>query len=174
MGSRADTFALAGSVREPLSGATAVDAVAPDEVIEVEVILRPRAGGKPFGSPTNLGAVPPKERHYVSREELLSARSADPEDVAQVEVFARGHGLEVINVDATRRAVVLAGPAQAMSATFGVELRNYESPAGCYRGYEGPLRLPGQFKGIVQAVLGLDDRPQATRKTTSAAGEDGD
>src|SRR5437867_4653106 len=60
-----------------------------------------------------------------------------------------------------RRSVVLAGTVAALSAAFGVELQQYEHPGGTYRGRTGAIQVPEELAPIVQAVLGLDNRPQA-------------
>ena len=44
---------------------------------------------------------------------------------------------------------------------FAIRLQRFDYPGGTYRGYSGPVRLPPALDGIVEAVLGLDDRPQA-------------
>ena len=44
---------------------------------------------------------------------------------------------------------------------FDVKLQRYKHPDGAYRGHEGQIMLPDALKDVVQAVLGLDNRPQA-------------
>ncbi len=48
-----------------------------------------------------------------------------------------------------------------MTAAFRTELSRYESPQGAYRGRTGPVTVPSELGDVVEAVLGLDDRPQA-------------
>jgi kumamolisin len=50
-----------------------------------------------------------------------------------------------------------------MNVAFAVTLHNYESPLGTYHGYEGPIHLPANLDGVVEAVLGLDNRPVPIR-----------
>jgi kumamolisin len=66
-----------------------------------------------------------------------------------------------VETNSARRSVVLAGTIAAFSAAFGVELQQYEHPGGAYRGRTGAIHVPEELVPIVQAVLGLDDRPQA-------------
>jgi len=47
-----------------------------------------------------------------------------------------------------------------MSQAFGTDLHRYDYPGGSYRGREGPVFVPEGLSRIVEAVLGLDDRPQ--------------
>jgi kumamolisin len=75
--------------------------------------------------------------------------------------FARAHGLDVVETSIPRRSVVLAGTLAALSTAFGVTLQQYAHPGGTYRGRTGPIHVPPELAPIVQAVLGLDDRPQA-------------
>jgi kumamolisin len=58
-------------------------------------------------------------------------------------------------------AVTLAGTVANFTKAFNVELLNYESASGPYRGRTGPVYIPSALDGIVTAVLGLDNRPQA-------------
>ena len=44
------------------------------------------------------------------------------------------------------------------SKAFGATLNDYESPKGRYRGRTGSLTLPTELSGVVQAVMGLDNR----------------
>lgn len=46
-----------------------------------------------------------------------------------------------------------------MSRAFGVRLVHREHAGGRFRGHEGPVRVPASLRGIVEAVLGLDNRP---------------
>src|SRR5439155_4665151 len=77
------------------------------------------------------------------------------------EAFAREYGLEVLWSDAARRSVGLAGSVAEMQKAFRTELAYYESPLGAYRGRTGPVRVPVELADVVEAVLGLDDRPQS-------------
>jgi kumamolisin len=150
---------LPGSQRAALPSARAVGPADPTERIEVTVVLRPRTSGE--GVAAALSTQPLQTRQYLSRAELAAARGAAPDDVAQVEAFARAHGLEIVETNIARRSVVLAGTVAALSAAFGVELQQYEHPGGTYRGRTGAIQVPEELAPIVQAVLGLDNRPQA-------------
>ena len=70
--------------------------------------------------------------------------------------------------DAEDRRVNVAGTAAQLTRAFGTTLRRVSSPdpAGSgrveHRYREGRLLVPAGLEGIVLAVLGLDDRPQAS------------
>jgi kumamolisin len=152
---------IPGSERQPLPHAQAVGAPAPDERIEVTLRVRRRPSRETQANAEALGAASPRTRRYLSREEFAAQQGADPAELAKVEAFARGHGLAVVESDRARRSVVLSGTAMALSNAFGVALRHYEYPGGSYRGRTGSVHLPEELAGVVEAVLGLDDRPIA-------------
>jgi kumamolisin len=143
---------LAGSERAPLAGAVAAGPSDTAERVEVTLRLRPRA-------PLPDMARDPDT--LLSRAQLGARHGAARRDAAAVEAFARGHGLDVVAAQPSRRAVVLAGSARAMGRAFGVELQRWQHAGGSYRGRVGPLHLAPELAGAVEGVFGLDDRPQA-------------
>jgi kumamolisin len=136
-------------------GARAVGAVPGDERAEVTVLVRRKPGTEALPSP---GVV--TER--LSREEFDARYGADPADIERVREFAAAHQLAVVEASTAKRSVVLSGTVDQLSDAFGVELRLYEGPDGSYRGRTGPILVPPELADVVVAVLGLDDRPQAT------------
>lgn len=149
-----------GSERAPLPGSRPVRPVDPNETIEVSVYL----------SAPNRGAAAPPPGTRMTREEYAATYSADPQALEKIEAFAQQHHLTVVESDPVRRRVVLAGPVSAMRAAFGVELHHYEHPGGSYRGRTGPVLLPADLVPLVDAVVGLDDRPQTRTHFRPAAG----
>ena len=148
-----------GSERAPLPGARPVRPVDPNERIEVSVYLRaPQRGTTP----------PPGTR--MTREEYAATYGAERQTLERIEAFAQQHGLTVVESDPVRRRVVLAGPVSAMRIAFGVELHHYEHPGGSYRGRTGPVLLPADLVPLVEAVVGLDDRPQTRTHFRPAQG----
>jgi kumamolisin len=97
----------------------------------------------------------------MSREEFAVAHGADAADFSAVRAFANAHGLQVLQEHAARRTVVLSGTAAQFCAAFAVQLHRMGLAGGAYRGRTGEIRLPPELDGIVEAVLGLDNRPQA-------------
>jgi kumamolisin len=51
-----------------------------------------------------------------------------------------------------------------MQSAFGVELHHYRLKGDTYRVRSGPVMIPSELDGIITAVLGLDNRPQAQPK----------
>jgi kumamolisin len=125
----------------------------------VTVIVRPR---EPLPAPDELGRQPLRQRRYLSRREFAARYGADRRDLAAIEEFATDHGLRVRQASAGRRSVVLVGPAGRMQNAFSTRLSRYRSPEGDYRGRSGHVHVPAKVAPAIEAVLGLDNRPQAT------------
>jgi len=154
---------LTGSERVPLTKAKAVGAASPDEQIQVTVLLTSKATQEARRSAIKtLASQPPAQRKHLTREEFANARGAAPADIEKVVEFAHEYGLSVVRSDAAQRSVVLAGTVATFSRAFQVELYQFEHPTGTYRGRTGAIHIPKELSGVVTAVLGLDNRPQAT------------
>jgi len=160
MATRKHHIPLAGSERSPMAGAREAGPANPDERLEVSIRLRSRAGKKP-PLPPGAFAPPLEKRKLLTRDELEKRHGADPADIRRIEVFARQHGLSVVEASAARRTVVLSGTVSKMNAAFGVELKQFEHANGAYRGRTGPVKIPADLKDTIQGVFGLDNRPQA-------------
>ena len=150
---------LAGSQRETISGVQDIGPVDEGERIEVTLMTRRRAE-----LPTELVTGPAT----ISTEELAGSYGTDPADIDRVSEILAGYGLEVTGTHPGSRRVKVAGTAAQLTRTFGTTLRRASSPdpAGPgrveHRYREGRLLVPAGLEGIVLAVLGLDDRPQAS------------
>src|SRR5438132_11943723 len=154
------THPLLGSERQPLSGARSVGKADPAERLEVSVILRHRQGDLLQEKVRKLAVGDKAERH-LTHEEYTQQFGADPADIEAVKQFANRHGLAVVEEHPGRRAVVLSGTVAQFNDAFGVDLQQFEHAGGSYRGRTGAIHLPDELHGIVTAVLGLDNRPQA-------------
>src|SRR5579875_1664068 len=149
---------LPGSEREPLPGIQPAGPLEDSERIEVTLVTRRRA-------PLPGGAVTGPA--MLAREDLERSYGTDPGDHDRVRDVLGRYGLEVTAADPGSRRVKVAGTVAAMSRAFGTSLRRVSSPHPSGRGRvvhryrEGGLHLPAELDGIVTAVLGLDDRPQA-------------
>jgi len=151
---------LAGSERAPLEGAQEIGPANPDEIVDVTIRLRSRAGKTPIVNAAEF-TKPIEERTILSRKEFEQRHGADPDSIARVESFAREHKLAVKEKSPGRRTVILSGTVTAMNEAFGVELKEYEHPGGRYRGRTGSIQLPAELQDVVEGVFGLDNRPQA-------------
>ena len=132
--------------------ATAVPAGTP---IEVTLVLRRRTR-----LPEPGGAAP------VPAAEFAAAYGADPADVELLTTTMSALGARVIAVRPSARLVRLAGTAGVLSRVFGTSLQlvTSQDATGARVTHRIPtsgLSIPAVLDGIVTAVLGLDDRPQA-------------
>jgi kumamolisin len=151
---------LKGSERKPMAGATLVGPADPAERLEVTILLRRSASSALQERVARITrgdySIAP-----LTREAFATTHGASAADIDAVRKFAAAHQLSVIAADAARRSVVLSGNVANFSEAFGVTLKNYQHAEGAYRGREGAVHLPAELQDIVQAVLGLDNRPQA-------------
>jgi kumamolisin len=154
---------LPGSERRPARGAQRVNAADPGEVLTVSVYVRRNPAAPPLDKPEHWTTTPPGHRQFLTREDMAAAHGAAQADLDAVTQFGQSHGLTVTETSPARRMVALTGTVRQMNDTFGVDLGQYESPVGHYRGREGPVHLPGDVADLVVGVFGLDDRPMARR-----------
>ncbi len=150
-----DLVPLPGSEREGVPGVRAHGAVDPGTTIEATVVLRRRAELPDDALSGRL-----------SREELAAAYGARQEDVDLVVATLTRLGLTVLSASAAERRVRVSGPASTMARVFGADLTRVapegaEEQAPTFRHRTGGLSIPAALDGVVTAVLGLDDRPQA-------------
>lgn len=146
---------LPGSERAPAPGVRDIlGPVDPSRRIEVTVILRRQE---------ELGEVPSAP---LSRDELASRYGASSVDLDLTVRTFTDLGVEVVESDAASRRIRLTGTAERLSRIFGTSLDELTSngPGGTavtHRHRTGGLQIPAALDGVVVAVLGLDDRPQA-------------
>lgn len=150
---------LPGSIRRPLAGAKVVGAVDSDQRIEITLQVRRRTGSNLDATVNKIASQALADRKYLTRAELASQAGADPADIAKIDTFAHDYGLTVSEADGARRTVKLSGRIADFSAAFGVKLQRYKAGAISYRGRTGSLTIPTELAGIIERVLGLDDRP---------------
>lgn len=141
-----------GSRREPVQGAVRLRPVDAHESVQATIVLRRRQG-----APDETALL----GHRIARDRFADTSGADPADLDAVVRFAQTNGLSVANIQAASRTIRLIGPAQAMKAAFNTELNYYDAPSGRYRGRVGGVTVPANIAPIVDAVLGLDNRPIA-------------
>jgi kumamolisin len=158
MARRQNRVELTGSRRAALPGGRDVGPADPHEQIEVTLYLR--RSSPPAASADDMGSQPLSERKYVTRKEFARLHGASAQDVEKVRAFAADYGLRVSSEDRAARRVKLTGTVQAFNEAFGTTLRRYEHPSGSYRCRTGALSVPTSVREVIEAVLGLDNRPQ--------------
>lgn len=153
-------IALKGSERVSLAGARALAPAEPTERMEVSVIVRCRAA-KELQTRAASWASGDRSGEFMSREEFARVHGAEESDFAAVASFAQANGLSVLQQHAARRTMILSGTVGQFCAAFDVQLHHMSHAGGTYRGRTGEIKLPPELHGLVEAVLGLDNRPQA-------------
>jgi kumamolisin len=161
MAKRQDRVELKGSARAALPDGEDVGPADPNEQIEVSVLLRRGSLPGKFPSIAEMGALPPRQRKYLTREEFSRLHGASASDLEKIRMFAGQYGLKVGSEDRARRVVKLSGTVQAFNAAFEVDLRRYQHSSGTYRCRSGSLTIPAELGTIIEGVFGLDNRPQA-------------
>ena len=149
---------LPDSARVVPDGALDRGPVPGDTELSVTVYGRPAAGEPPIDV-LREARRPPRERRYLTAAEAQLAYGASDADIAAVEAFARANGLAIVRVNQAARSTKLSGSAAAIGRAFGVDLRHYTRHGITYRSHAGPVYVPHELGAIVQAVVGLDNRP---------------
>jgi kumamolisin len=157
--SGADSFVpLPGSERGPLPAAEQAGPVDESQRIVVTLVTRRRSA-----LPWDLVETPAT----VTREQLAEQHGTDPADIDFLRIVLAQYGLQVTDADPGARQVKVEGSLAALSEAFGAELSLVRTPQpgpgqpAEHRYRQGELRIPAELNGIVLAVLGLDNRPQA-------------
>ena len=149
---------LAGSEKAAPAESVHVRATPAKAKVTVSVIVKRKEPLK-INRTTGRSAGPVR----ISRAEFRKRHSADADALQLVRRFAREFNLKVEpDPNAVlRRTIRLTGTAADMQKAFGVELNQKIIDGAEYRVREGGIHLPASLAGVVEAVLGLDNRPQA-------------
>ena len=150
--------ALPGSERKPITDHPATlippaSGPAPAEPITVSVLLRRK---QPI-DPANFAPG-----RHLSHEQFDQQHSADPAALDAIKAFAAEFNLQVTEpTDPGRRTVHLTGTQEQLAEAFGTTLEHHTLEGKTYRVRQGPITIPAELAPHVEAVLGLDNRPQA-------------
>jgi len=134
--------------------ATRIGSAPIDARIEVSLYLKSRGGA----AQAVAGAADP--RAALAADRAMHHK----DDIARIRRFAAAQGLEIVTVEPARRLIKLAGTVGMLQAAFGTQLDLYRQGDRQFRARTGMLHLPADLLPIVEAVLGLDDRPAAFAK----------
>ncbi len=139
------------SRRHPPIAANRIGDVPDDEQIEISLYLKPR----------DVSLATESKEH--PRDALRKARAeVHRDDIQLITDFAAEHGLTIVSVEPGRRLVRLSGSAAKLQAAFRTALSYYHDGRLRFRARSGVLCLPEDLASVVESVLGLDTRPQAT------------
>ncbi len=129
----------------------------PEEPVTVSVIVKRKA-------PLDAAAIASGTHPHLSREEYGARHGAEPGALAAVREFAAEFGLTAEkqpDTDEHYRTLQLTGTQAQMEKAFGCALKTVETAQGKLRVRSGAIELPKELVQHVEAVLGLDNRPQA-------------
>ncbi len=151
---------LAGSTRATMPGAMPIGKADAAERLEVTILVRRHS---PDAIREQVGALISRreDARHIDRAAFAGRHGASDQDLAAVHAFATQYGLAVTQQDAARRTIVLSGTVAQFNDAFDVDLQRFAHEGGSYRGRTGPVHVPTALQGVVEAVLGLDNRPAA-------------
>lgn len=176
-----ETTRLAGSARPRPQSHKFIGKLAPNILIGVTLVIRKRPGTPALPTLADWQATPLARRKFLTPKQFAATYGALTADLHQVADFAKSHGLKVLESHAGRRHVVLQGSTETLNAAFGITLNEYEAPVPIsalrahtarksgkselpaietyrHHGFDGHVNLPHQLAGLVEAVVGLDNR----------------
>ena len=145
---------LPGSKRTPFARTASQTPAPSSKKITVSILVKRK---QPLKAANHLG----KER--LTRAQFRQRHGADPTALTLVRAFAKEYGLAIApDAPAPEHCLIkLTGTIAAMQKAFGVALTHKIINGNTYRVREGSITLPSELIGYVEAVLGLDNRPQA-------------
>ncbi len=154
------TVALSGSNKTAFASAPgspsqpAGKPVPPGSKITISVLLRRKL-------PLDLDAMGDKR---ITRAQYQAKHATDPAALKLMLAFAKAYSLTPKHTP-NRRMVEVTGTAANLQKAFGVKLTLQTAPDGTvYRVRQGDICIPKSLIGQVDAILGFDNRPQATPK----------
>ena len=147
------------SKRRQPHGTRALKAPIADEQIHVTVAVRPASSEQMRQKAINeLAANLPQNRHHLDLTEFTKLHGAMDEDLALVKRFADENGLRVVQIKKQNRCVVLKGSISEFNRAFNINLKMFTHAGSEYRSHSEDIQIPANLKGIVQGVLGLENR----------------
>ncbi len=98
----------------------------------------------------------------MTREQAAQFLRVNPTDLTAAHAFVHEYGLKIVSENAEARTMRVEGSLAQVGKAFGVNIQLRTDQNGKqYLSYQGPLTVPAPLHEIVEAVLGLDQRPIA-------------
>ncbi|MGH7629827.1 MAG: S53 family peptidase, partial [Gemmatimonadales bacterium] len=148
----------------------------PDHRQTVTLVLKaapPEAGDTGLGRRIHdLENQMPRDRPpHLTPKDLAAAYGVSDTQFDTVERFARSKGLEVVRRSAAQQHVEVRGTVAQLEDAFGVELEHFQHGGRTYQAHRGPVHLPPELEGAVEAVIGLDTVPHGKPLLATIAAE---
>ena len=148
---------LNGSERVQPANAKRTGEVDGDKPINLTIYVRP---AEP--SPEKISSAFARQAEAMKPESrALNAPNfeASKKDLEAVVDYAKRKNLQIVGINAENRSVSVQGKIADAVAAFETELGAWEHRGVSYRGRTGPIQIPAQLNGIVEAIFGFDNRP---------------
>ena len=149
---------IEGSHRPPAPGAKVSSPPPSSEEVRATIVVK---GQNQPQFHAHLQRLHAGEQAHLTHEQFDQQFGASTDDIKAVTAFAQQHGLKVVDSHAGRRSVQVTGTVEQMASAFGVQFVTYEHGSVKHRGYTGSVQVPAELAGVVEHVLGLDNRPVA-------------
>lgn len=160
---------LKDSIHAVPGTAKAVRRTDPHQWIEVTLGVTRKA---PLPDLSGLDAVTPRERTYLTHDELAKSYGADPVSLERIRAFAAANGLKVVGEEPISARMTLGGTAADLSRAFGVRLVDFSDPVlGDFHARTGRVFLPKELAADVTGVFGLSNQRHLRRKRAMSVAE---
>jgi kumamolisin len=147
-------------------GASNVGWLDPDRRIDFTIVLSPKT---PLPSIHAADSAHPSRRPaYLTHADLRHSHGSHSGAVELIQSFAHKFKLQLIEQVGHGRGVQLSGRAADISRAFNTRLEEFELDGHTFFFPVRPLNAPAEWKGVVEAVLGLHNSRQSWPRRHSA------
>src|ERR1700722_8412230 len=106
----------------------------------------------------------PRDRKYMTREQLEDQFGSSDDAVEKITAYAHAHNLEVTRSEPGSARMRLAGTVKDISAAFAVTLFDYhQDKLGDFHAHTGPVSIPTELQGAVTGVFGFNNHRHLRR-----------
>ena len=138
----------------------------PNQWIEVTLGV---ARKKALPSLATLEKQKPRDRKYMTREQLESEYGSANDAMDKIAAYAHAHNLQITHSEPGAARVRLGGTVQDISNAFGVTLFDYHhDKLGNFHGHTGPVSVPEELKGAVTGAFGFNNHRHLRRHKAMA------
>jgi kumamolisin len=138
----------------------------PNQRIEVTVAV---ARKQKLPSLADLENKKPRDRKYMTRDDLEKNFGSSDDAVAKITAYAKAHNLQVTRNEPGAARMRLAGTVQDISNAFGVTLFDYhQDKLGNFHGHTGPVSIPAELQGAITGVFGFNNHRHLRRHPATA------
>ena len=106
----------------------------------------------------------PKERKYLTRDQLESEFGASEDAIKKIDAYAHDHNLQVTRSEPGAARVRVGGTVKDINDTFAVTLFDYHhEKLGNFHGHTGPVSIPDELNGAVTGAFGFNNHRHLRR-----------